>query len=128
MKNKNKLVGLEGEIIALNYLRKKGYKIIEKNFRCKVGEVDLVCMEGEYLVFVEVKTRSTFRYGRPSDAINYYKQMKYPAIATIFIKMNKMFDTPVRFDIVEVIRVDKDKYEINLIKNAFDASSANIYY
>lgn len=99
-----KLLGRLGERKAQKFLRKKGYKIIEKNYVSKVGEADLIALYGDLLVFIEVKTRSSVAYGNPSDAVDYFKQKKYITLAETYLLLNKQYkDKCVRFDVVEVL-------------------------
>jgi len=122
MDNK-KLLGSIGEKAASEFLEGRGYKIIEKNFRCKIGEIDIIAADNDVIVFVEVKTRSSNIYGQPSEAVNFYKQRKIVQTALTFIKKNKLYDWMSRFDVVEVILDDHhNAIDINLIKNAFEYS------
>ena len=84
-----KLLGRIGEKSAGKYLRKKGYKIIEKNYTTKIGEVDLIALYGDLLVFIEVKTRSSTAYGNPGDAVDYFKQKKYVLLAKEYLMLKK---------------------------------------
>ena len=114
-----KLLGRIGENSAFAYLKKKGYKIIEKNYTTKIGEVDLIALYGDLLVFVEVKTRSSVASGRPADAVDFNKQRKYVLLATQYLQAHEKYrDSAVRFDVVEVLVENADN-NIRLIKNAF---------
>ncbi|MDK2798385.1 MAG: putative endonuclease [Clostridiales bacterium] len=122
MKNYKKLVGALGEDIAVKYLLKKNYKILERNFHCKLGEIDIIAKEGAYIVFIEVKTRKNTNFGVPSEAVNYYKQKKIMQIAQYYLMVNKL-NVNVRFDVIEIIAELKENKpllkSIRLIKNAF---------
>lgn len=108
--------GKIGEEIALKYLISKGGKIIEKNYRTKIGEIDLIVgMDGE-LVFVEVKSRSNTNFGYPSEAVNYNKRKKIVNIAKYYIVKNSLNNVSIRFDVIEIYLKDK---KINHIINAF---------
>ena len=112
-----KLLGRIGEKKAAKFLRKKGYKIIEKNYTNKIGEVDLIALYGDLLVFIEVKTRSNVIYGNPADAVDYNKQRKYVLMAEGYLMINPSYrDKCVRFDVFEVLNG-----EINHIESAFFA-------
>ncbi len=112
-----KLLGRVGEKNAGKYLRKKGYKIIEKNYTTKIGEVDLIALYGDLLVFIEVKTRSSTAYGNPRDAVDYHKQRKYVLLAKEYLMVKKEYrERPVRFDVIEILNGD-----INHIESAFFA-------
>ena len=110
-----KVKGNQGEEKACDYLKKQGYRILEQNFRCKVGEVDIIAQDGEYLVFVEVKYRKNNRHGLPQEAVTFSKQKKISATAGYYIMTHHMKENvSVRFDVVSVL-----DEEITLIKNAF---------
>lgn len=120
MKN-NKLLGTFGEDMACKYLESKGYKIIERNFSCRVGEVDIIGIEGDTLAFVEVKSRTGVSYGSPSEAVSYTKQGRIVKTALFFMTKHKFFDYMCRFDVIEVLTDGtKENTNINLIKNAFE--------
>ena len=110
----NKVEGLKGEIDACEYLENKKYKIIEKNYRNYIGEIDIVAQQKNVIVFVEVKLRSTFRFGRPSEAVDFRKQQKLRSVANLYLIQHKMTDKQCRFDIIEIV----GQY-INHIENAF---------
>ena len=112
----NFVIGRSGEDKAEKYLKKQKYKILERNFSCTLGEIDIIAQDGEFLVFVEVKARSSTAFGKPGEAVDEFKQMKIIKTALYYQKIKRKFDMPVRFDVVEVL--DND---INLIKSAFDA-------
>lgn len=109
----NKLKGNLGEQEACSYLKKKGYKILHKNYRCFYGEIDIVAKDKEFIVFVEVKTRSSNLYGRGSDAVDYKKQRKIIQTAENYINEFRL-KTAVRFDVISI-----DSGEITHIENAF---------
>ena len=109
-----KLFGLTGEQKALKYLKKKKYKILETNYTTKIGEADIIAKDGEYTVFVEVKTRSSERYGTPGQAVDGNKRHKYVMVAKEYLIKHKLYDTPCRFDVIEI-----EKGKINHIKDAF---------
>ena len=113
-----KIKGRTGEDIACAYLKKKKFELIERNFTTNVGEIDIVCADDCYIVFVEVKARRTTEYGAPSEAVNYYKQRKISQVASQFLSKYKKYNFPVRFDVVEVYM---DTMTVNHIENAFDS-------
>lgn len=114
MKIFNKITGDKGEILAQNYLKKKKYRILETNYHSNTGEIDIIAQQKRCIVFVEVKTRESVVCGRPSEAVDENKQFKIRKVAQAYLKANKLFDYPCRFDVIEVL----DK-EINHIENAF---------
>ena len=100
---------------AAAYLKKQGYVILETNYRCRQGEIDLIAREGETLVFVEVKYRSTARYGMPSEAVDARKQRRICNVASFYLYRNHLpADTPVRFDVAAV-----SEQNMEMIENAF---------
>ena len=118
-----KLLGRLGELTTARFLKKKGYKIIDKNFTNKIGEVDLIALYGDLLVFIEVKTRSSTQYGNPSDAVDYNKQRKYVLLCESYLLLHKEYKNKcVRFDVVEVLNG-----EINHIENSFYADDVTTY-
>jgi len=120
MKDTKKIItGKEGEKIAAAYLKKNGYRIIEINFRCPIGEIDIVAKEKNDLVFVEVKTRKSIDLGYPEQAVGIRKQKKMSQLALWYLQKRKIADTNARFDVVAVTLIP-EKNEVRLIKNAFD--------
>ena len=111
--------GKEGEKIAAAYLEKNGYRIIEINFRCPIGEIDIVAKEKNDLVFVEVKTRKSIALGYPEQAVGIRKQKKMSQLALWYMQKRKIADTNARFDVVAITLIC-DNNEVRLIKNAFD--------
>lgn len=114
MKIFNKITGDKGEILAQNYLKKKKYRILERNYHSNTGEIDIIAQDKKQIVFVEVKTRESNMFGNPSEAVDERKQFKIRMVAEAYLKENYLFDYPCRFDVVEVL----DGY-INHIENAF---------
>ena len=123
-------LGRRGEKIAARFLRRKhGYKILYRNFRAPHGgEIDIVCRDGDTLVFIEVKTRSRTDFGAPAEAVNRAKQELIARGAFAWLRMLDNPDVLFRFDIVEIV-VDRDggKPQINLIQNAFQLPERFIY-
>lgn len=112
----NREVGTQFEQRAADYLQKNGYKILQKNFRCKIGEIDLIAKNEGYLCFIEVKFRSTAQRGFPAEAINHGKIKKIARTALTYLVFHQLpQDTPCRFDAVVIL-----DNEISLIKNAFE--------
>ena len=101
MKDKTKITtGKEGEKIAADFLKKNGYRIIDKNFRCPLGEIDIVAREKGAIVFVEVKTRKSSQLGYPEQAVGVRKQKKMSQLALWYLQKQKIIDTGARFDVV----------------------------
>jgi len=111
-----RLTGNNTEQAAADYLREKGYRIRETNFRCRQGEIDIVAEDGRCLVFVEVKYRRTAGAGSPLEAVTISKQRKISRIALFYLNKYKLpADQPVRFDVIGLM-----PEKITHIKNAFD--------
>lgn len=120
MFNKRKLGNL-GEEIASKYLINKGYFIIQKNFRTKFGEIDIIARDGRYLVFIEVKLRKSLNLGYPREAVDYYKQQRIRNLANLYLAKKRIKDAFIRFDVIEVMMDENENVKsIYLIKNAFE--------
>jgi len=117
--NKRKLGSAE-ESVAVSFLENAGYEIIERNFRCRQGEIDIIAADGDILCFVEVKFRSNDYAGSPGEAINLRKQQTIYRVAEYYLyKKGISYDAPCRFDAVVIIGDD-----ITLIKDAFGGISS----
>lgn len=110
----NRRFGIEGENIAAHYLKRYGYNILERNFACKTGEIDIVCEKKGTLVFVEVKSRENTLFGTPAEAVTPSKIRSIVRTAQAYIVKNGRLNCPCRFDVVEVLRG-----EVNHIEDAF---------
>ena len=111
--------GTRGESLAVKALKKKGYKILEKNYRCKLGEIDVIARDGGVLAFIEVKARRTDRFGDPKLAITAQKQRKISMVALEYLKKTGQIEKGARFDVV-AIRLLPGQPDIEIIKNAFE--------
>ena len=111
-------LGDRGEGLAETFLRKKGYRIRERNYRTKTGEIDIIAEDGNTLVFVEVKTRESIACGRPFEAVTAAKKRKLANTALLYLK-NLRQVPPCRFDVVSIY-FEKGRPECELIKDAFE--------
>ncbi|MCF6245969.1 MAG: YraN family protein [Desulfobacula sp.] len=111
-------LGQEGEKIAVFFLKKHGFNILETNYRTKFAEIDIIAKENDTLCFIEVKTRQSLRKGLPREAVTFSKQKKIILGASLYLKQKKLNDVRTRFDVVEVI-LSHNRPDINLIKHAF---------
>ena len=109
-------MGRSGERRAAKYLKKLGYKLLAKNYKTPFGEADIVAADGDTIVFCEVKTRLTEKFGTPAEAVERHKQRRYVDIARYFLMKLGRDDVNVRFDVLEVFAD-----AINHIENAFGA-------
>ena len=114
-KNLIKIKGNIGEELAINYMIKNSYTIINRNFKCFIGEIDMIAKDqDDVLIFVEVKARGTAKFGYPRVAVTPEKQRKIRRTAEFYLKVNKLYNTRVRFDVIEILAG-----EITHLKNAF---------
>lgn len=113
----SKDLGAEGEEIAIKLLENQGYKILQKNFRCKIGEIDIVALEGKTLVFVEVKTRWTKEFGLPEEAITPWKIRKIARAGDYFQLLNPGLPKLLRIDAVCLDLSDGLPGTARIIKN-----------
>ncbi len=114
-----RLLGVKGEDLAVKFLKKKGYKILSRNYRTPLGEIDIVAEDGETLVFVEVKTRTDDAYGLPFEAVNHKKREKLRKVALYYLKNVRRRDAASRFDVLS-IRAGGSGNEIEHIPDAFE--------
>lgn len=111
-------LGRRGERAAEKYLRRSGYRIVARNFRAAGAEIDIVAMDGETLVFVEVKTRRNREAGAPEEAVDERKQTRMRRAAEAFARRYRADEVEMRFDIV-AIDASGRRLEIELLRNAF---------
>lgn len=110
-------LGKRGEACAVAHLQAKGYSLLCENYRTKIGEIDCIFQDGEELVFVEVKTRSSTAFGDPLEAVNRRKWHQITRVAELYLASHD-FTGPIRFDVVGII--DGTPMQIDHIKNAFE--------
>lgn len=113
-------LGDRGEMIAADYFLKQGYKIIDKKVRASFGELDLIVEKAKTLVFVEVKTRSTMKFGLPEEAVNEAKQKQITRLAEWYLQKRKISHS-IRFDVLAVFYDGASAPRIRHIENAFEA-------
>jgi len=119
-------VGQEGESTAEQYLRQKGYRIVGRNLRSSVGELDLVAEDGQVLVFVEVKARRTGAFGGAIHAVHQRKQEKLIQLAALYLARHHIKDRLCRFDVVLLQGVGTLPTQIEHIQNAFEVSGEDL--
>ena len=115
----SKTLGDQGEAYAAAYLRQNGYRILTRNYRTKVGEIDLIADDHGTLVFIEVKTRSSVRCGMPAEAVNYKKKQKIIQTAYWYLYEQRRENTICRFDVLEVYAIGNN-WDVHHIKGAFE--------
>jgi putative endonuclease len=113
------LLGSEGETLALQFLKKQGYAIIARNYKTRIGEIDIIAREGETIVFVEVKTRSNDSFGAPYESVTTPKRQKMKNVASLYLKRQKK-ECPARFDIISITCLGNGQKAIHHIRDAFE--------
>jgi len=114
--------------LAARFLRSRGYKILYRNFKDRHGgEIDIVCRDGDTLVFVEVKTRRSEEFGRPIEAVDRQKQLRVSKGGLAWLRLLDNPDITFRFDVVEVLLPEEGEPRCELIQNAFELSQPYIY-
>ena len=119
MTEQRKETGRRGEDIATSFLRGKGYGIIERNYRCPLGEFDIVARDRNDIVFVEVKSRHSERFGTPEAAVGHRKQRTMSRVALFYLKEKDLLDRDARFDVLSIL-FTPEGHRIDHITNAFD--------
>ncbi len=114
-----RLIGEKGERLARQALRRSGYRVVAKNWRCPLGELDVVALEGGTLVFIEVRTRSTREFGPPAESVTPKKQAKVRRLAEYYLMEESNPDIGVRFDVVAVDFTRPKNERIEIIRDAF---------
>ncbi len=112
-------LGKLGEELALKKVKRLGYKCIARNYRCALGEIDLIAKDGDCLVFIEIKTRRGRSLGSIKEVIDKRKKRQLSKVALAYLKSNNYCDVKSRFDVV-AISLNQDKEQIEVIQNAFD--------
>ncbi|HVN87042.1 MAG TPA: YraN family protein [Candidatus Binatia bacterium] len=121
MPDERQVLGAEGERMAEKLLRKRRYKILQRNYRCRSGEIDLIALDGTTIVFIEVKTRRREGFGSPLDAVDRRKQGQIVRAAKQFLAEQRLLDRDARFDVVGVWWED-GRVTCELVQNAFELS------
>jgi putative endonuclease len=119
VKNGKLVFGQEGERLAERFLRRKGYRLVERNYRCPAGEIDLIALDGHVIVFIEVKTRSGAGFGTPSEAVVPWKQKKMIQTAMFFLHQKRLHNRAARFDVIGISWPGREPV-FEHIENAFE--------
>ncbi|MBU5590833.1 YraN family protein [Clostridium sp. MSJ-4] len=119
MKSFKKSLGYHGESLALDYIIQKGYELIETNFSCGIGEIDIIAKDGDYVCFIEVKSRYGDNVCTALESITYRKMHKIYLTAEFYIQKKKLYKDTFRFDVIEVLFNHNNLHKITLIKDAF---------
>lgn len=115
----NKKVGNFGEMLVITYLENLNYEILDKNFSTKYGEIDVIAKDKEEYVFIEVKTRTSSKFGNPSEAVDVFKKKHIENASKVYIYLNRLENKCIRYDVVEVYFLNQNKYYINHLRNNF---------
>lgn len=126
MNRNNLFLGKSGEDEAVKLLKRNGYKILKRNYKNKSGEVDIIAQDKDSICFVEVKTRTSDRFGLPAESVRLSKQRQISKIALNFLKQGNLLDRKARFDVVSVMYSNGEP-EFKLIKGAFELSAEFTY-
>ncbi len=113
-------LGARGETVAWNFLKERGYVILEKNYKCKLGEIDVIARRQGRLAFIEIKTRTTPQFGHPQEAVDLRKQEKILKVAQWYLKEKKSQNERVAFDVVAILWREGQAPEISLFTDAFE--------
>ena len=116
-------LGKTGEDLACRELERRGYAIVARRWRQRMGEIDIIARDGETLVFVEVKARDGRSFGAPAEAVSSWKQRRIVQLATLYLAHNRAVDCRCRFDVVSV-DVDAGAPVVQVFQNAFDAGAS----
>ncbi len=117
----NKLLGNRGERAAAKYLKRQGFRILARQSRSRIGEIDLIALDGDTIVFIEVKTRSSHAAGHPSEAVTPAKQKQLTRAALVWLKHRRLLDQRGRFDVIAITWGDSGPPVIEHYRNAFEA-------
>ncbi|QDU36728.1 hypothetical protein Mal4_10240 [Maioricimonas rarisocia] len=117
-----KLLGDRGERAAVRYLKRQGYRILARQSRSRIGELDIIAMDGPTIVFIEVKTRSSHAAGHPAEAVTSTKQRQITRAALQWLRARRLLERPARFDVVAITWKPGSAPEIAHIRNAFPAT------
>lgn len=121
MADERRQLGSDGERAAERFLRGRGYSIVERNYRCPLGEVDLIALDRRTVVFVEIKTRRAAHGGAGYDAVDPRKQRQIARVAEHYLAARRLLDRAVRFDVVEVRPAADGGLHCELMRDAFEA-------
>lgn len=116
--DRRRAIAREGEELACELLRRRGYRIEDRNFHCKGGELDVVASRRDLLVFCEVKTRATLRWGEPAESVGWTKQQRLRHAAAAWCRKNRRTASEIRFDVVSILK-DPDGTRVQWLRDAF---------
>lgn len=123
MTDTRKELGERGEKAAQLFMIERGYEILETNWRCSYGEIDIIAREGDELIFCEVKTRKTTSAGIPEEAVTAQKRERYRKMARLYLARNEVPHATVRFDVIGIYALNETQALLRYVRHAFDATS-----
>lgn len=126
MSKQHLYLGKSGEEAAAGLLKENGYKILARNYKTGLGEIDIIACDRDTFCFVEVKTRNSLRFGLPQEALSARKRRQISKAAVNFLKENKLLDKKARFDVVSVVYAGGEP-RLDLIKDAFELDPSFTY-
>lgn len=121
-------LGNRGEVLAAEFLERQGFRILDRNLRNVGGELDLIALDGDCIVFIEVKTRATRSAGDPTEAVTQVKQRKITRAALVYLKRRGWLERRCRFDVVAIVWDGNAAPEIRHFRSAFDAAGFGQMY
>lgn len=124
MTKKSMGLGQRGEDAAAAYLQRAGYEIVERNWRCQAGEVDIVALDDGAVVLCEVKTRRTTAKGTPDDAVTPAKRRRYERLAAAYVQATGLDGTELRFDVISILVITEDRALLRHHRAAFIAGES----
>ncbi len=116
-------LGKRGEDVAASFLKNNGFIIIQRNYRQKIGEIDIIARQDGWLVFIEVKARKSVRFGQPFEAVTQAKQAQIGKVALDYMTRNKLHDQPVRFDVISILFNRNGEADIEHLPNCFELTT-----
>ena len=120
MKKYNKCIGNYGEDLACSFLKNLGYTILDRNFRTRYGEIDIICSYKDIIIFLEIKSRYTNNYGLPIESVTYSKQKQIIKLSKSYIHLKNLYNFNIRYDIISIIFSNKDNsYKLSHLCDAF---------
>ena len=120
-------LGRSGEELAVSLLKQRGFTILERNYKTRLGELDIIAFKGEIVCFIEVKTRTSLKLGSPFEAVTKRKQRKLSQLALMYLKNKKWIDKKARFDVIAVTKNGGTGYQIDIIEDAFECAPGYVY-
>ena len=114
--------GKRGEDLACEALRRRGYVVVERRFRTRMGEIDVVARDGDTIVFVEVKTRSSGSFGTPLEAVTWRKRQRLCTMAAEYVLARGLTGAPCRFDVVAIVEPGGSAPQVEIVRRAFDVN------